>query len=177
METFSALLAIYAGNSPVTCEFLAQRPVTRSFDGFFDLRLNKRSSKQSLGWWFEPPLCSLWRHYNALWRQANVPLEAGHGSTRSLRLQSGLVANLSPGVHEIDREPRTLDAFRLGRGDVLVCGNDNDQWFNSLWPSGVIWRQRSGSTLTQVMACCLTAPSHYLNQCWLIISEVNWHSY
>ena len=26
------------------------------------------------------------------------------------------------------------------------------------------------------MACCLTAPSHYLNQCWLIISEVIWHS-
>ena len=42
--------------------------------------------------------------------------------------------------------------------------------FNSLWPSDTIWRQRSGSTLAQVMACCLTAPSHYLNQCWLIIS-------
>ena len=33
----------------------------------------------------------------------------------------------------------------------------------SLWPSGVIWRQRSGSTLAQVMPCCLTAPSHSLN--------------
>ena len=39
METFSTLLAICAGNSPVTGEFLAQRPVTRSFDVFFDLRL------------------------------------------------------------------------------------------------------------------------------------------
>ena len=38
-------------------------------------------------------------------------------------------------------------------------------------------RQRSGPTLVQVMACCLTAPSHFLNQCWLIISEVQWHSY
>ena len=37
METFSALLAICAGNSPVTDEVLAQRPVTRSFDVFFDL--------------------------------------------------------------------------------------------------------------------------------------------
>ena len=46
METFSALLAICAGNSPVTAEFLAQRPVTRSFDVFFDLLLNKRLSKQ-----------------------------------------------------------------------------------------------------------------------------------
>ena len=47
----------------------------------------------------------------------------------------------------------------------------------SLRPSDTIWWQRSGSTLAQVMACCLTAPSHYLNQCWLIISEVQWHSY
>ena len=44
------------------------------------------------------------------------------------------------------------------------------QWrINSLWPSDAIWRQRSGSTLAEVMACCLTAPSHYLNQCWLIM--------
>ena len=34
METFSALLAICAGNSPVTGEFLAQMPVTRNFDVF-----------------------------------------------------------------------------------------------------------------------------------------------
>ena len=47
---------------------------------------------------------------------------------------------------------------------------------NSLWTSDAKWRPRSGSTLVQVMACCLTAPSHYLNQCWLIISEVLWHS-
>ena len=42
METFSALLAIWAGNSPVTGEFPAQRPVMQSFDVFFELRLNKR---------------------------------------------------------------------------------------------------------------------------------------
>ena len=34
-----------------------------------------------------------------------------------------------------------------------------------------------GSTLVQVMACCLTAPSHYLNQSWHIISKVQRHSY
>ena len=50
MEAFSALLAICARNSPVTGEFPAQRPVTRSFDVIFDLRLNKRLSKQSRGW-------------------------------------------------------------------------------------------------------------------------------
>ena len=50
------------------------------------------------------------------------------------------------------------------------------QWVNPLWPSDAIWQHRSGSTLAQVMARCLTAPSHYLNQCWLIISKVLWHS-
>ena len=55
METFSALLAICEGNSPVTNEFPTQRPVTRSFDVFFDLRLNKRLSKPSRRWWFETP--------------------------------------------------------------------------------------------------------------------------
>ena len=64
METFSALLAICTVNSPVTDEFPAQRPVSRSFDVFFDLCLNKRLSKQSWGWWFETPLCPLWRHSN-----------------------------------------------------------------------------------------------------------------
>ena len=49
METFSALLPTCAGNSPVTGEFPAQRPVTKSFDVFFDLRLNKQLSKQSWG--------------------------------------------------------------------------------------------------------------------------------
>ena len=64
METFSALLAICAGNSPVTVEFPVQRPVTRSFDVFFDLCLKKRLSKQWWGWWFEPPSHPLWRHCN-----------------------------------------------------------------------------------------------------------------
>ena len=49
METFSALLAICAENSPVTGEFPAQRPVTRSFDVSFDLRRNKRLNKESWG--------------------------------------------------------------------------------------------------------------------------------
>ena len=47
MEAFPALQAPCVGNSPDTGEFPAQRPVTRSFDVFFDQRLNKRLSKQS----------------------------------------------------------------------------------------------------------------------------------
>ena len=61
-----ALLALCAGNSPITGEFPAQRPVTQSFDVFFDLRLNKRLSKQLWGWWFETPSRPLWRQCNVL---------------------------------------------------------------------------------------------------------------
>ena len=63
-KTFPALLAFCAGNSPVPGEFPPQRPVTRNFDVFFDLRLNKRLSKLSWGWWSETPSSSLWRHRN-----------------------------------------------------------------------------------------------------------------
>ena len=58
METFSALLALCAGISPITVEFPSH-----------DMRLNKRLNKQSCGWWFETPSCSLWRHCNAYWRE------------------------------------------------------------------------------------------------------------
>ena len=78
METFSALLDICAGNSPVPGEFTAQRPVTRSFDVFFDLCLNKRLSKQSWGWWFETLLHPLWCHSNdSEWHYCTTSLSIG----------------------------------------------------------------------------------------------------
>ena len=45
-----------------------------------------------------------------------------------------------------------------------------------MWSSDALWRHRPGSTLAQLMACCLRAPCHYLNQCWLIISKVQWQT-
>ena len=88
METFSALLAICAGNSPVSGEFPTQRPVTRSFDVYFDLRPDKRLSKQSLGWWFETLSHSLWRHRNGnrLFSRliaAQITLDVLRSSTRN----------------------------------------------------------------------------------------------
>ena len=74
LETFSTLLAICAENSPVSGEFSAQRPVTRSFDVLFDMRLNKRLSKQSWGWWFETLSRPLWRHRNGLHMHQTVSL-------------------------------------------------------------------------------------------------------
>ena len=48
--------------------------------------------------------------------------------------------------------------------------------FNSSWPSDTIQRHRSVSTLAQIMAWCLKAGSHYLNQCWFLISDILWLS-
>ena len=66
MGTFSVLLALCAGNSPVTGEFSSQRSVTQSFDVYFDLRQNTKLDKQSRRRWFETPSRSLWRNYNDL---------------------------------------------------------------------------------------------------------------
>ena len=48
---------------------------------------------------------------------------------------------------------------------------------NSLWPSYAMWQHKSVSTMAQTMACCLKTPTHYLNQCWLLINEVLWPSF
>ena len=62
------------GEPPVTGGFPSQRPVTRSFDVFFDLRLNKRLSKQSRRRWFETQSRSLWRHCNEPVTHEDIPM-------------------------------------------------------------------------------------------------------
>ena len=71
---------IFRVTGPLSEEFTGpgesptQRPVTRSFDVFFDLRLNKRLSKQSWGWWFETLSRPLWRQCNVHPKSFNVSL-------------------------------------------------------------------------------------------------------
>ena len=55
--------------------------------------------------------------------------------------------------------------------------NLEQQWLSSLWFCDAIWLHGSKSTWVQVMACCLTASSHYLNQCWPITDRVLWNSF
>ena len=113
METFSASLAICAGNSPVSGEF----PHKGQWRGVFMFSLicvwiNGWVNNGEAGW-YETPSCPLWRHRNEFW-----------------------------------------------------------QAFDTLWSSDALWWHRPRSTLAQVMTCCLTAPSHYLNHCWLPISTI-----
>ena len=77
METFSALLALCEGNSPVTGEFPSQRPVTRRFDVLFDL--NKRLSKQSRHRWFKTPSRWSWRHCNVYLQRRGWARHLGPG--------------------------------------------------------------------------------------------------
>ena len=95
------------GDSPVAGDFPAQRPVTPSFDVFFDLRLNKQLSKQSWGWWFETPSRPLWRHCNVIY---NFRFDYDDEGFRSMMtvinafLQSNTllsVANMYPYVAEV----------------------------------------------------------------------------
>ena len=145
-------------NSPVTGEFPSQRPVRRSFDVFFDQCLNRRLSKQSWGWWFEIPTWSLWRHCNVYALQQYMCYIPYHAVVYIYIYVCVYVCKVN----------FTYSIYYSG----AAC---NAYLFNTLWPSDAIWQHRSGSTMIQVMACCLTAPSHYLNQCW-IISKAQWHS-
>ena len=102
METFSALLAICAGNSPVPGEFPTQRPVTRSFDVNFDLRPNKRLSKQSWCWWFETPSRPLWRHRNGTLDILIAILQMKTGDDQTEKKSStnvDLSSNVFCGIH------------------------------------------------------------------------------
>ena len=120
-----------------------------------------------------------------------------HVVTKQCHLSlAGRKLSISPGLAVIEitsikiRRSHDCLIFKMGTLYRGVCAphcviaGDNCQffspstyrWVNSLWPSDAIWRHRSGSTLALVMACCLKAPSHYLNQCWLIVSKVQWHS-
>ena len=106
METFSALLAICAGNSPVPGEFPTQRPVTRSFDVYFDLRPNKRLSKQSRGWWFETQSRPLWRHRNVY----KPPRD--NNSTRNI---NAFKSEIEPIFQEIG----------ISNNEAMICGDYN----------------------------------------------------
>ena len=113
----------------------------------------------------------------------------GRRSKKTSKLRvTGLCAGNSPEIGEFPHKwPVTRKRFLFD--DVIMMGLVRDVCMQlvsllvSGWPSHVhgvlcqlltlwlgdaIWWHRSGSTLVQVIACCLTAPSHYLNQCRLI---------
>ena len=128
-------------------EFHAQRPVTQSFDFFL---------------WSAPEWINDWVNN---WEAGDLRRHRAHYNVIVVFVQ-----DCQPywGIY--------WEHCGVAYGEFTVYHNKRVLVFNSLWPCDTKWQHRSGSTLAQVMACCLTAPSHYLNQCWLIISKVEWRS-
>ena len=123
---------------PFVREFPSQRPVTRSFDVFFHLRLNKWLSKQPWGWWFETPACSLWRHRNGengLWLKET--LDCFKFPTRSKSsVQTPATRNF-----------KSLDFLRTfpwrvfnGTRSVSLCLHLN--WYHMLIQFPLLWRSQ-----------------------------------
>ena len=97
-------------------EFPAQRPVTRSFDVFFHLRLNKRLSKQPRGWWFETPPWSLWRQCND--KQSNSRMFVTFGICFKQHFDTRYLAfcNLSPPMMFLPLD--LLSEYRIQHGAI-----------------------------------------------------------
>ena len=72
---------------------------------------------------------------------------------------------------------RWCSPFNSSRFGWTLDVVSNMNTINSLWPSNTLWCLRSWSPLVQVMVCCLIAPNHYLNQCWLHLIEILCHSF
>ena len=132
-----ALLALRAGNSPVTGEFPSPRPVTRSFDVFFDLRLNKRLSKQSQGCWVETPSRSWWRHYNVVMQQRATftsasPQKSYQGNKRIHKYQLHrhyCRRKISPYVESSWHFNKAFWLHKLSHTTFLSCGPQNRHSF------------------------------------------------
>ena len=122
METFSAILVLFEGNSPVTGEFPSQRPVTRSFDVSFELRLNNRSGKPSRRRWFKRPSRPLWRHRNVIWihfslMRVSIPIyNLPHGTYLTYFL-------ICLYLTTIDRKQALVRQCCKGTGDKARFGN------------------------------------------------------
>ena len=124
IEPFFVLLAFCAGNLPVTGEFSAQRPVTRSFDVFYDLRLNKWLSKQSWGSWFEAPSRSLWRHFNDEHGDYDIWSSSTGIDTRAPVLSSVTTINM---IYKTLHKYRTTPKSIYGKKDATL------KWIENIW--------------------------------------------
>ena len=100
--------------------FPAQRPVTRSFDVFYDLRLNKRLSKQSWGWWFETLSRPLWRHRNVVYIKWPSKRYKGiyrqYPRMKNIRHNVGKTCRLWASIHQAVRRltAKSREVSRLG---------------------------------------------------------------
>ena len=165
METFSAPLALCARNSPVPGEFPAQRPVTRSFDVFFNLCLNKRLSKQSWSWWFETPSRSSWRHCNISWGGGGGGGGGFYNSPQVLvfPLRQVFVMN----VHRVSNDSYVWNIWgTVGQKQMSRARTSN---YIPLYPWDVITCPRHWYLLLTHKSACINGRNKYQYQ-WVVIT-------
>ena len=151
-------------------EFPTQRPVTRSFDAFFDLRLNKQLSKQSWGWWFGTLLCPLWRRRNELFI-IEIEIRACINNyiyihTKRLHIiihpcqtfNGNLVNSLAPG--------RPGCRFKTAIFNLIFLLVSSHQLRIMLWDECQGTSPMMSQQWFKVMDWCRQATSHYPSQCW-----------
>ena len=147
-------------------EFPAQRPVTRSFDVFFDLRPNKRLSKQPWGWWFETPSWSLWRQCNV--RGSPCAMKHYHAVVYTALVSYHFVS-LHYGSHfnslGSDRCGNTFKGM-IFKHIIHNCSLGTRCDFALRWMSQNATDDMS--TLVWIMARCRQTTNNYLSQCWSI---------
>ena len=123
METFSALLPFVRGIHRSLVDFPSKRPVTRSFDVFFDLRLNKRLSKQSRRGWFETQSRSLWGRCNALWvRKINADLFVWAGGPQPSSYFASLEWSFAKGKYSETKQKKTYISVCYNGWISYFCG-------------------------------------------------------
>ena len=136
-------------------KFPSQRPVTRSFDISLIFALNKRLSKQSWGWWFETPLCSLWCHCNASPVSSHCPTPRGTHVTQADLVRNGRLVNLA--------------AAQIGRFTWPTWGPPGSCW-PQVGPMRAQWTLLSGwynwAALTSTVTRWLTGEMvHHIGIC------------
>ena len=194
MKIFSVLLALCAGNSPVTGELPSQRPVTWNFEVFFDLCLNKQLNKQSWGWWFETPSRSLWRHCN-VYIMNTPPLllsrltwEAKFSDMRRFASRLWLLRADESHMSKITHSEITGSCFQcdakwvlMHQGRGRVCPNENSDraeaywlksprsWSNHTLCAGPAWLviERERKSRERNVGCCIShIKTGRLKQVW-----------
>ena len=120
-------------------EFRAQRPVTRRFDVFFDLRLNKRLRKQSWGWWFEKLSCPLWRYCNG-WPSSQRTMRAFQSKMTSWHWNTFRIIGPLQRESTVGGFPHIMPVMRTFGVSFVVnldnrVGQSSFWWFETLWRS------------------------------------------
>ena len=165
MDAFSALLALYAGNAPVTGEFPSQRSNNAGLDVFFDHSSNKRLNKRSNRQWSETPWCTLWRLCNiypsrpCVITHSFITMTSSNGNI--FRVTGPLCGEFTgPGEFPAQRPvTRSFYVFFDLHPNKRLSKQPWGWWFEA--PPWSFWRQCNVTSVCYHYALCLPIANYY----------------